>query len=1009
MSGLNFLNICEIFNNIPLGIFLIDSKKKIKFANSILLSMTGFSDAEIIKKDLFELIIECDVNTKQALLSNSVISNNNARIKLKTTGKDKSFNYLSSSEFDKNLTVIVLENSIDKRTPDKHAIEPDEQEQNINSKIQKAVNGTDNWNEYEKKLEFERDKFWQYLNLVGTIIVALDTAGNVVFINNKGCEILGYEDDYILGKNWVENFIPDSEIEKIESVRNDVLALKQGERDYREGFIKTCSGELRCIYWSNTVLYNENNDVIGTLSSGEDITSIKNNEMKIHESETRLKDSEKMSRTGHWVRDIKTSTYIFSDELYRIFGLSRRVKLISDELLRDRFHPEDAKRIIDHSERCIQQGKDYRYSGRLLLPGNKIKYIKAYVQIVKDKNGNPVNAKGIMSDVTETALYEQELIKNRNTLEENQKRLRKAEEIANIGHWERNYKDNTSHWSDEVYRILGKEPQSFEASDKEYVNYIHPDDFNKFLENSKNAREGTALYDIFSRVISGDGKIKYIRIVGDRELEKGKLIRTFGTIQDISSIVETENELKKKNKILENAEAIAHIGHWERNFENNSMYWSDEIFRLIGYEPGSFEVVPNINRDFMHTDDWDLLNQAFLETKEKGTNLDVDIRASKKNGEEVVLKIKGGITSAKNKALVISGTVEDITKIKKHYEEVEYMNFHDTLTGLYNRRYFDMKFDEIDNSDFYPVSIIIADVNGLKMINDTFGHSEGDNILKLTADILKNACDESDIIARIGGDDFAVLLPRTIKSQAELVISDIYELLTKQTMVMDVSISMGLAVKIDSVQSKEEVVKEAEDNMYTNKLYDKSSKRGDMLQLIMDALYARSNREEMHSERVSQYCMQMAQVLRLPVHKVNELSALGLLHDIGKIAVKDSVLNKPGRLNDEEWEEIKKHPESGFKILNNAPGMLEASKYILAHHERWDGSGYPNGLISYDIPLQARIIAIADAFDAMRSKRPYKDPLPLEVAIGEIKKGAGTQFDPKLAKVFVMEVLKHEW
>ena len=177
----------------------------------------------------------------------------------------------------------------------------------------------------------------------------------------------------------------------------------------------------------------------------------------------------------------------------------------------------------------------------------------------------------------------------------------------------------------------------------------------------------------------------------------------------------------------------------------------------------------------------------------------------------------------------------------------------------------------------------------------------------------------------------------------------------------------------------------------------------------MDTLYERSSREEKHSERVSKYCGDMARVLKMPNYRINELTSLGLLHDIGKIAVKDSVLNKPGKLNDEEWAEIKRHSETGYRILSQSPGMVQASKYVLAHHERWGGLGYPEGLKSYDIPMQARIIAICDAYDAMRSKRPYRDPLPMEEAVTEIKKGAGTQFDPELAKVFVVNVLGEEW
>ena len=731
--------------------------------------------------------------------------------------------------------------------------------------------------EYNKSnnKEYQKNRYEEYMSLVGSIILTLDSDGIVTYINEKGCEILGYPESDIIGSPWVGNFIPSASRDEIESIRKVVMSLKPGERNYREGQIITSEGQHRWIRWSNSVLFNEKNKMIGTLSSGEDITTIKENEKRLLDSETRLKDSEAMSHTGHWVRDLKSKNYIFSDELYRIFGLNRKIKLIYADHLHEKFHPDDADKIIEYTEKCLSEGKDYTFDGRLLLPGNKLKYIKASVKIIKDENGNPVSAKGVMSDVTAEKLFEEELL--------------------------------------------------------------------------------------------------------------------------------------KKTKTLENAESIAHIGHWERDFKNDSMYWSDEIYRIIGYNPASFEVYPNKDREFIHPDDWDELQKVYKLTMTEGTPFEIDVRAYMYKGDEIILKIKGGITRKESEGLIISGTVEDITELKRHYEEIEYMNYHDPLTGLYNRRYFDEQFNLIDTQEYYPISIIIADVNGLKMINDTQGHSAGDEILKRTADILDRSRDESDILARIWGDDFAILLPRTIKSQAELVVNEIHNLLVKETGDMNLSVSMGLSVKFDSAHRKEDIIKEAEDNMYTNKLYEKSSKQGDMLRLIMDALYERSSREELHSERVSKYCGDLGKVLKLPKHKINELTALGLLHDIGKISVRDSVLNKPGSLDEEEWQEIKRHPETGYRILSKAPGMQDASKYILAHHERWDGKGYPNEIGTYDIPLQARIIAIADAFDAMRSKRPYRDPLPLDIAVSEIKKGAGTQFDPELAKVFVIEVLKKEW
>ena len=693
--------------------------------------------------------------------------------------------------------------------------------------------------EENKKMTSGNTRYEEYLNLAGSMILALDKNGVITYINNKGCEILGFGESEIIGKTWIEHFIPKQSHDEIEEIRKAVMSLKPGDRDYKEGQVIASDGRIKWISWSNSGLFDDEGRLIGTLSSGEDITEKKENEKKLLENENRLKDSEAMSHTGHWVRDLKTGKYIFSDEMYRIFGLDRRIKLIYADLLHEKFHPDDAQGIIEYTEGCLIKGKDYTFEGRLLLSGNKVKHIKASVKINKDEKGNPISAKGVMSDVTETVLFEQELIKNElqlkkaeeiakvgsfiqdlrtneyicsdgflnicgfadsgakvdftkaigvthpddkdyiqkiiaeslktgsdyefenriirpdgeiryvrskgtyiknengvpiksmgtllditeykkneNRLLESQRRLKMAEIIAHIGHWERDYETGVSFWSDEVYRILGSEPQGFVASEKEYVNYIHPDDYAKFTEDSQKAVSGEIPYDIESRIIDANGAVKFIRIIGNRILKDGDLSKTFGTIEDITSEKLYEEELLKKTRTLENAEAIAHIGHWERDFVNDSMYWSDEIYRIIGFEPGDFEVYPNKDREFIHPDDWDELQKYYLKTRNDGTPFEIDVRAYKRTGEEIVIKIKGGVTSGENEGLVISGTIEDITELKKYYDEIEYMNYHDPLTGLYNRRYFDEQFGKIDNNENYPISVIIADINGLKMIND---------------------------------------------------------------------------------------------------------------------------------------------------------------------------------------------------------------------------------------------------------------------------------------------------
>jgi len=164
----------------------------------------------------------------------------------------------------------------------------------------------------------------------------------------------------------------------------------------------------------------------------------------------------------------------------------------------------------------------------------------------------------------------------------------------------------------------------------------------------------------------------------------------------------------------------------------------------------------------------------------------------------------------------------------------------------------------------------------------------------------------------------------------------------------------------------------------------------------------------LHSRRVSQLCEQMGEALGLNEDKVKELKAVGLLHDIGKIAIDEAILNKNGTLNEEEWVEVRKHPEIGYRILSTVNNMSEMAEFVLSHHERWDGKGYPQGLSGEQIPLESRIIGIADAYDAMVSERSYKKSLTKEEAIKELTENAGTQFNAECVRVFIEKVLTRE-
>ena len=367
-----------------------------------------------------------------------------------------------------------------------------------------------------------------------------------------------------------------------------------------------------------------------------------------------------------------------------------------------------------------------------------------------------------------------------------------------------------------------------------------------------------------------------------------------------------------------------------------------------------------------------------------------------KNNEKEVLVIARNVTVQKQNEL----------ELKKSEHKLEYLSYHDQLTGLYNRRFFEEKLSELDAQRSLPLTIIMADVNGLKLVNDSFGHTIGDELLKKVVEVMSRGCRVTDIISRLGGDEFVILLPKTDTYEAEQIIKRIKTMALKEKVgSVDISISFGYETKNNEEEKIQDILKKAEDHMYKKKLFESPSMRGKTISTIISTLHEKNKREEQHSHRVSTLCESMGKALGLPEDEIKELKIVGLLHDIGKIAIEENVLNKQGKLTEEEWEEIKRHPEIGYRILSTVNDMSEMAEYVLAHHERWDGMGYPKGLKGEEISLQSRIIAIADSYDAMITERSYHNALSEEVAIEELKINAGLQFDPELIRVFIEKVL----
>jgi diguanylate cyclase (GGDEF)-like protein/PAS domain S-box-containing protein len=364
-----------------------------------------------------------------------------------------------------------------------------------------------------------------------------------------------------------------------------------------------------------------------------------------------------------------------------------------------------------------------------------------------------------------------------------------------------------------------------------------------------------------------------------------------------------------------------------------------------------------------------------------------------------------------NKTIVGAvGITRDITEQQQKQDEIEHISTHDFLTGLYNRRYFVQKLAEYDKDDFYPLGIMMMDLNGLKILNDAYGHNLGDEALVSVSKVLTKHLGKYDLIFRIGGDEFSAILPNITEERIYELKKVIAEDISKHTVSnLDLSLAIGYAIKTSSDQKIDLILKEAEDYMYRIKLSEGRSVRNNAIKAILKTLTDKYKDERVHLEKVSQICKEMGHILGLQDDEIRELELAGLYHDIGKISIPDAILNKPGKLTKEEYEFMKTHTEAGYQILRAADGYSNLAEYALTHHERWDGSGYPRQLKGIDIPYVSRILSIVDAYEAMISKRVYKEPMTKQEAIDEIIRCSGSQFDPDLAKIFVTKYLKEKW
>ncbi|MCR3905754.1 MAG: diguanylate cyclase [Tenericutes bacterium] len=553
-----------------------------------------------------------------------------------------------------------------------------------------------------------------------------------------------------------------------------------------------------------------------------------------------------------------------------------------------------------------------------------------------------------------------------------------------------------------VSDVLGYHPNEI-IGKKHFYDLFHEEDKETV---KKMAFETFAKHETFGNVlnrnISKTNQVKWLLSSGVPKLdEKGNLIGYRGIDTDMTQwILSSEKAEELEDRFL-------------TVFKHSplSMLQYNEYGEIILYNQKFLKMIDEKNQDISKMNVFDFLDNRLKMTFE----LSQDGTANRVRGsiinpfKKVKIPVSADFMPLYNNDKEISGglvVIEDLSLAIEKEKRMEKLLKTDSLTQVYNRSHFDFTIDNIRKSDL-PLGFIICDINGLRIINNSFGFDQGDQIISYVASRIKKVVGNKGIVCRVGGDEFGMIFKKSNLGALESMTADLKKQFTLlNPFGYEIKVSFGYALYDSLDVSFTKTFTEAEKMMFTQKVYDGSSMTQNTIDVMMATLFEKSPREMNHSKRVSSMSWHIAKKLNISSSFEEKVRISGLLHDIGKINIDDSILNKKSELSEEEWVIMKKHPETGYQILSAVSNYDDIAKIVLFHHERYDGMGYPNGLYRDEIPIESRIIAVADAFDAMTKDRTYRQSLSVEEAIETLIREKGNQFDPKIVDIFLKQVLQ---